>query len=69
MVEHDRNLRLVLVPFPVLGIPSIMAGRVELAVAKLGTPTQFYSFHRKIYSQRGTVDGQRALGTVAEKFS
>jgi protein-disulfide isomerase len=65
MVEHDRNLRLVLVPFPVLGIPSIMAGRVELAVAKLGTPTQFYSFHRKIYAQRGTVDGQRALAVAS----
>jgi protein-disulfide isomerase len=64
MVEHDENLRLVLVPFPVLGIPSIMAGRVELAVAKLGTPKQFYDFHRKIYAQRGTVDGDRALAVA-----
>jgi protein-disulfide isomerase len=65
MVEHDQNLRLVLVPFPVLGIQSIMAGRVELAVAKLGTPKQFYDFHRKIYAQRGTVDGQRALAVAS----
>jgi protein-disulfide isomerase len=65
MVERDQNLRLVLVPFPVLGIPSIMAGRVELAVAKLGTPKQFYDFHRKIYAQRGTVDGQRALAVAS----
>jgi protein-disulfide isomerase len=61
MVEHDQDLRLVLVPFPVLGIASIMAGRVELAVAKLGTAKQFYDFHRKVYAQRGTVDGDRAL--------
>ena len=35
MVDLDRELKLVLVPFPVLGIPSITASRVELAVAKL----------------------------------
>lgn len=61
MVDLDGELRLVLVPFPVLGIPSIAAARVELAVAKLGTPQQFYDFHRKIYAQRGLADGARAL--------
>jgi len=61
MLDHDPQLRLVLVPFPVLGIASIGASRVELAVAKLGTPQQFYAFHRKIHSQRGTTDGPRAL--------
>src|SRR5580698_891965 len=61
MVDLDPDLRLVLVPFPVLGVASIAASRVELAVAKLGTPAQFYEFHRKIYAQRGTTDGLRAL--------
>jgi len=61
MVDLDRELKLVLVPFPVLGIPSIAASRVELAVAKLGTPAQFYDFHRKVYAQRGVTDGARAL--------
>ena len=61
MVAVDPELRLVLVPFPVLGIASIAASRVELAVAKLGTPAQFYDFHRTIYAQRGTTDGLRAL--------
>ena len=61
MVDLDRELKLVLVPFPVLGIPSITASRVELAVAKLGTPQQFYDFHRKVYAQRGVTDGARAL--------
>jgi protein-disulfide isomerase len=61
MVAVDPELRLVLVPFPVLGVASIAASRVELAVAKLGTPAQFYDFHRKIYAQRGTTDGLRAL--------
>jgi protein-disulfide isomerase len=61
MVGVDPQLRLVLVPFPVLGVASIAASRVELAVAKLGTPRQFYDFHEKIYSLRGVVDGLRAL--------
>ena len=74
MVDLDPQLRLVLVPFPVLGIPSIQAGRIELAVAKLGTPKQFYAFHRKVYAQRGPMDGNRAfdiargLGLDAKKL-
>ena len=64
MVDLDPQLKLVLVPFPVLGIPSIAASRVELAVAKLGTPAQFYAFHRKVYAQRGTTDGERALAVA-----
>jgi protein-disulfide isomerase len=74
MVDLDPQLRLVLVPFPVLGIPSIQAGRIELAVAKLGTPRQFYAFHRKVYAQRGPMDGNRAfdiargLGLDAKKL-
>lgn len=61
LVATDPELRLVLVPYPVLGIPSIAASRVELAVAKLGTPEQFYEFQRKVYAERGVMDGVRAL--------
>jgi protein-disulfide isomerase len=61
LVDVDSQLKLVLVPFPVLGVASIASGRVELAVAKLGSPQQFYAFHRKIYAQRGVIDGERAL--------
>jgi protein-disulfide isomerase len=61
MVDLDPQLRLVLVPYPVLGLASILAARVELAVAKLGTPKQFFDFHHKVYAQRGTTDGLRAL--------
>lgn len=65
MLKRDSELRLVLVPYPILGIASIGAARVELAVAKLGTPDQFYAFHRQVYAQRGTTDGQRALEIAA----
>jgi protein-disulfide isomerase len=61
MVAVDPDLRLVLVPYPVLGVASIAASRVELAVAKLGTPQQFYDFHHQVYAQRRTTDGLRAL--------
>jgi protein-disulfide isomerase len=64
MVKADPRLRLVLVPFPVLGIPSILAGRVEIAVSKAVPPEKFYEFHRAIYAGRGTIDGQRALAVA-----
>ena len=67
MVAVDAELRLVLVPYPVLGVPSIAASRVELAVARLGTPAQFYAFHHAVYAQRRTTDGLRAL-EVARKL-
>src|SRR5208282_2077228 len=64
LVDHDPRVKLVLVPFPVLGPASISAGRVELAVAKLGTPQQFYDLHRRIYALRGPADGSRALAVA-----
>jgi protein-disulfide isomerase len=66
MVDTDSDFRLVLVPFPVLGVASIQAGRVELAVAQLSTAQQFYDFHRKIYSRRGVVDATRAFEVARE---
>jgi protein-disulfide isomerase len=63
MLAEDN---LVLIPFPVLGIPSIQAGRVEFALAEIGSPLKFYLFHQKIFSGRGVVDGERALGIAQE---
>lgn len=65
LLKQDPQLKVVLVPFPVLGIPSIAAGRVELAVAALARE-RFYEFHRKIYAGRGVVDGDRALAVAGE---
>ena len=64
LLAADNKLRLVLVPFPVLGIPSIQAGRVEIAVSKAVPPAVFYQYHRKLYEGRGTIDGQRALAAM-----
>lgn len=60
LLGSNSELRLVLVPFPVLGIASIQGTRVELAVARL-VPKKFYAFHRMLDSSRGVVDGNRAL--------
>ncbi len=64
MLRNNRQLRLVLVPFAVLGIPSIQATRVELAVAHLAPPAKFYKFHRILDTGRGVVDGNRALAAA-----
>jgi protein-disulfide isomerase len=63
LVRGSPELRLVLVPFPVLGIPSILGGRVEFAVARLA-PEKFYAFHRKLFEGRGVIDGTRALAAA-----
>jgi protein-disulfide isomerase len=61
LLRTVKELRLVLVPFPVLGIPSIQAGKVELAVLQQATPQQFYQFYRKAMASRGVMDGSRAF--------
>ncbi len=66
MLRANHDLRLVLVPFPVLGVPSILGTRVELAVLRLTTPENFYRFHLMLYQSRGTVDGMRALAAAKE---
>jgi protein-disulfide isomerase len=64
LVHSNPQLRLVLVPFPVLGIPSIQGTRVELAVARLVPAQKFYAFHRQLDVTRGVVDGNRALAAA-----
>jgi protein-disulfide isomerase len=64
LLRKNPELRLVLVPFPVLGIPSIQGTRVELAVARLVPAPKFYAFHRQLDSMRGVVDGNRALAAA-----
>ena len=64
LLHSNPQLRLVLVPFPVLGIPSIQGTRVELAVTRLVPAQKFYAFHRRLDVTRGVVDGNRALAAA-----
>jgi protein-disulfide isomerase len=66
LIDTESDLRLVLVPYPVLGAASVAASRVELAVAKLGDARQFYRFYRMMYAQRGVNDGVRALAVAGK---
>jgi len=64
LLRGNPELRLVLVPFPVLGIASIQGTRVELGVARLASAKKFYEFHRMLDASRGVVDGNRALAAA-----
>ena len=64
LLESNPGLRLVLVPFPVLGIPSILAARVEYAVNRMASPENAYKFHRMVYQGRGTIDDKRAFAAA-----
>lgn len=64
LVHGNPELRLVLVPFPVLGIPSIQGSRVELAVARLVPAAKFYEFHRALYASRGVINDGRAFAAA-----
>ena len=67
LLRMDGELKLILVPFPVLSRASVEAGRVELAVAGMVDAKRFYQFHQRLYAERGVVDGSRALA-VARDF-
>ena len=64
LLSSHHQLRLVLVPFPVLGVASIQGTRVELAVARLTSAKNFYKFHRMLDQSRGVVDGTRAMAAA-----
>jgi protein-disulfide isomerase len=62
LLDSDRDLSYVLVNFAVLGVPSVQATKVALAFAQLAGPERYREFHRRMFSGRGIVDGERALG-------
>ncbi len=61
LLSTVKELKLVLVPFAVLGIPSIQAGKVEQAVIRLTPPKTAYAFYRQAMATRGVMDGNRAF--------
>lgn len=64
LIRSDPRVRLVFAPYAVLSAQSVEGARVELALRQLGTPQQFLEFHRRIYSGRGRIDGNRALAVA-----
>jgi protein-disulfide isomerase len=67
LMKSDRNLKVVLKEFPVLGPPSLEAARVGVAV-QLQDPSgkKYLEFHQKLLGSRGRADEARALAVAKE---
>jgi protein-disulfide isomerase len=65
LIESNSDLRVVLKDWPVLGEESVQAARVAVAV-KNTAPEGYFEFHRAMMSQRGRLDGNRALEIAEE---
>ncbi|MHA1523961.1 MAG: DsbA family protein [Alphaproteobacteria bacterium] len=63
LIENDKNLRVVVKEFPILGEGSVEAAKVSLAVAKQG---KYFEFHRKLFEVRGRKNSARALQLAQE---
>ncbi|MBV9318730.1 MAG: thioredoxin domain-containing protein [Mycobacterium sp.] len=61
LVKADKKLKLVFVPYAVLSIQSVQGALIEIGASKLATPEQYFDFHRRIYMNRGTIDGPKTL--------
>jgi len=64
LAQSDKKLKIVFVPYAVLSVQSVLGAMVELAAAKLLTPAQFIEFHRRIYAERGMIDGRKVLAAA-----
>jgi protein-disulfide isomerase len=66
MVGEDKNLRVIVKDFPVLGPGSVEAATVALAAKQQLSPEKIWSFHQKLLSARGQVARQQALDAAKE---
>ncbi len=65
LLEEDKNLRVVLKEFPVLGEASVEAAQVAIAVNAVA-PDKYYDFHEKLLTEPGRANKAKALGIVAD---
>lgn len=66
LIDSDKNLRVVLKEWPVLGPQSMEAALVAVAVTKQA-PEKYWDFHKGMMTLRGTASKETAL-RVAEKI-
>jgi protein-disulfide isomerase len=66
LVRSDSKLKLVFVPYAVLSVASVRGAMVEIAAAKQLTPEQYLDFHRRIYANRGIIDGPKVLAVAKD---
>jgi protein-disulfide isomerase len=65
LLEEDKNLRVVLKEFPILSPGSVEAAQVGAAVA-IVAPDKYWEFHDALITERGQVDGARAMAVVED---
>ncbi len=65
LLEEDKDLRVVLKEFPVLGQNSMEAAAVSIGVAK-NHPEAYEEFHRRLLSYEGAANGDSALALAGE---
>lgn len=65
LIAEDKNLRIVLKEFPVLGEGSVQAAQVGIAIA-LTTPERYWEFFDAMLTERGQVNLDRALAVAEE---
>lgn len=65
LLDEDKNLRVVLKEFPVLGQGSVEAARVAIAVNEIA-PGKYMDFHKELLGGRGQANEARALDAVAK---
>lgn len=61
LMQQEPRLRVVLVNYAVLGLPSALAGKVAVAFSRQTDTKTYLAFHRQLFALRGTVDADRAL--------
>lgn len=65
MLDQDKDVKIVLKEFPILGEGSVEASRVAIAVS-LVAPDKYEAFHRELLGGKGHADEKRAMQVVAD---
>lgn len=63
MLDQDKDVRIVLKEFPILGEGSVEASRVAIAV-NLVAPEKYAAFHKELLGGKGHADEKRAMQVV-----
>jgi len=65
LLANDKNLRVVLKEFPVLGDGSVEAANVAVAV-NMVAPDKYWAFHDAMLTERGQANGEKAIAVAEE---
>jgi protein-disulfide isomerase len=66
LMQGDSKLRVVLKDFPVLGLDSVEASRVALAMKQQLKGEKLFDYHVKLMETRGRVNGERAIAVAKD---